>query len=328
MTKGKALVTGASGFLGRYVVYRLLQEGYSVRCMIRKTSDTSHLPAEEVEFVECSLDDAKAVRQAVTGCSLVVHCAAIHVRNVSMHEQILNVNVEGTKALIEGAESLDAFVYISSIRSLMNKNVSFVDENTEYDFADIDTPYGISKYRSEKLCLQYYQSHDLPLYILNPTTFIGPEDYLPSYNGKMILSHLKKKFAFVTKAMYSFADVRDVADTVPFILEKGKKGERNIVCSANMLLEEFFRLIDKATGQKKYYFRVPYSILNIAGWCFERLETIVPGFDPPVVRSSVHVARMMRRFNRKKLIELGFVYRDERQTVTDTVNWLMKYQGL
>ncbi len=326
--KGKALVTGATGFLGKYVVYNLLKEGYRVKCMVRNTSDTSRLPTKEVEIIECPLDDTKAVYQAVKGCKLVVHCAAIHVRSVSMHDQILKVNVEGTKALIEGADSLDAFVYISSIRSLMNRNVSFIVEDTVYDFADIDTPYGISKFQSERLCLQYYQSHKLPLYILNPTTFIGPEDYLPSYNGKMILSHLKKKVAFVTKAMYSFADVRDVADAVLFVIENGKKGERHIVCSANMLLEEFYRLVDKAAGQKKYYIRVPYSILNIAGWVFEHVENIVPGFDPPVVRSSVHVARMMREFNRRKLIELGFAYRNDLDTISDTVKWLMKYHGL
>jgi dihydroflavonol-4-reductase len=326
--KGKALVTGATGFLGRHVVYNLLKAGYSVRCMVRATSNTSHLPTKEVEMVECSLDDTGAVQQTVKGCKLIVHCAAIHVRSHSMHDQIHKVNVEGTKALIEGTDSLDAFVYISSIRSLMNRSVSVVDENTVYDFDDIDTPYGISKFQSERLCLQYYQSHKLPLYILNPTTFIGPEDYLPSYNGKMILSHLKKKFAFVTKAMYSFADVRDVADAVLFVMEHGKKGERHIVCSANMPFEEYFHLVDKAAGQHKYYFRVPYTMLSIAGWFFEHLETIVPRFDPPVVRSSVHVARMMREFNRKKLIELGFVYRHYLDTISDAVKWLMKYHGL
>ena len=328
MIKSRALVTGATGFLGRYVVGRLLQAGYEVRCMVRSTSNTSHLPAGDVELFECSIEDKEAVHKVVKGCKLIVHCAAIHVRNVSMLDQILRVNVEGTRALIEGADSLDAFVYVSSIRSLMNRNVSFVNEDTEYDFAGIDTPYGTSKFQSEQICLEYHRSHDLPLYILNPTTFIGPEDFVPSYNGKMMLSHLRKKTTFVTKAMYSFSDVRDVADAVTFVIEKGKRGERHIVCSTNMLLEEFFRLVDNAAGQNKYYFRIPYPVLDMAGWVFEKVETIVPGFDPPVVRSSVHVARMMRQFDRKKLIGLGFRYRSGRETISDTVRWLIEHHGL
>lgn len=324
-----AAVTGATGFLGRQIVLRLLRDGYKVRCLVRRTSNTACLPAGEVELVECSLDDsAAAIRRALKGCRLIVHSAAIHNRKLSMREETFKVNVEGTRAVIEGAGSLDAFVFVSSIRSLMTSHTSQINEDTEYDFSEWDTPYGASKFQAEKMCLEYYQSQKLPLYVVNPATIIGPEDMRPSHNGTMVLTHLRRKVGLITKAMIPIVDVRDVADAIPLIVDRGAQGERHIICAANMLLGEFFRMIDRAAGQNKYYITAPYPLLKIAGWGFELLETILPSFEPPVVRSSVKVARLMAEFSGDKLRHLGFVYRDARQTVADTVQWFLEYHKL
>lgn len=321
-------VTGATGFLGRFIVARLLTDGYKVRCLVRDESFAKNYLPKDVEIFKYSIDDINSVRKAVIGCNIIVHTAAIHNRKMSDKESIFKINVEGTKNLIESAESLDAFVFISSIRSMTTNRTSQIDENTEYDFAKYDTPYGSSKYLAEKLCLQYYQSHKLPLYILNPAPIIGPEDSRLSHNGKMIFDHLRKTVVFVTRAMWPIVDVRDVADAIPFILENGKKGERHILCSANLQLKEFFLMIDKAANQKKLYINIPYLPLKFAGLGFEMIEMISPTFEPPIVSSSVEVAKMMTEYSGDKIHRMGFNYRRVDETITDTVNWFSNNQGL
>lgn len=321
-------VTGATGFLGRFVVTRLIADGYKVRCLVRDESLARNYFTKDVELFKYSIDDINSVRKAVKGCNIIIHTAAIHTRKISNKDSIFKVNVEGTKNLVESAESVDAFVFISSIRSMTTTHTSQIDENTEYDFAEYDTPYGSSKYLAEKLCLQYYQSHKLPLYILNPAAIIGPEDSRPSYNGKLVFDHLRKRIVFITKAMWPIVDVRDVADAIPLILEKGKQGERHILCSSNLLLKEFFTKIDKAAHQKKIYISVPYLPMKIAGWGFEMVETIFPAFDPPIVSSGAEIAKMMTEYSGDKIHRMGFNYRAVDKTIADTVNWFLNNQRL
>lgn len=328
---GRIAITGATGFLGRHLVRQSIENGYEVRSLVRNREDAKGKLGNGTELVECSFEDPSSLKQAVKGCNLIIHAAAIHTRKLVGREEILRVNVEGTKALIESAPSLDAFLFVSSIRSMMTTRTSDITEETEYDFLKCDTPYGYSKYEAERLCLNYYRDNNLPLYIINPAVIIGPEDLCPSYNGQLILSHLKKKVVFVTRAMWNIADVRDVADAAFFVLKNGRVGERHIVCSANLLLMEFFRRIDEVSGQRKIYISVPYLPLKIAGYGFELIEKIVPGFDPPIVSSGADIARLMIKFSGDKLHRMGFNYRDVRETFYDTVKWFMDnnpYLGL
>jgi len=85
MARGRALVTGAGGFIGSHLVERLVREGYSVRALVRYTSSSSPgnlqwTPPEilrEVEVVPGNVEDPGAMRAAVSGCDTVFHLAAL-----------------------------------------------------------------------------------------------------------------------------------------------------------------------------------------------------------------------------------------------------------
>ena len=320
----KVVLTGATGYLGRAIVEMLLKKGCRVRCLVRNYMAAKQVFDDRVEVVEYDLDNTQKLRAVLSGFEVVIHCAAVHHRKYYDAEALLRVNVEGTRHVIQALGSIDAFVHISSIRSIMNEHVSVIDENTNYDYSKHDSPYGFSKYQAEKICLEYFNSNEFPLFILNPAPIIGPNDNGPSLNGKMILDHIGRKIEFFTDALWPIVDVRDVANAVAFVMEKGRMGERHVLCSDTLRLRDFYGLIDELSNQKKIYIRVPHDCLELAGRAFEILEKIYPKFDPPITPSGVNTVRLMTSFSGDKMRRMGFVYRSPRETLQDAVQWFLR----
>jgi nucleoside-diphosphate-sugar epimerase len=113
---GKVLVTGAAGYLGRHLVAALHRCGADVRALVR---DAGRVPAEvrsQAEVVFGNLVDEDAVRRAMEGVDLVVHCAAVTTNNVpwTVHQQ---TNVDGTRVVYEAARAagVKRLVHISSV---------------------------------------------------------------------------------------------------------------------------------------------------------------------------------------------------------------------
>jgi dihydroflavonol-4-reductase len=74
----KAFVTGATGFIGGNLVRMLLAEGHQVRALVRPASDRRNLAGLPVELVEGDLDDQQKLTDAIQGCDVVFHVAALY----------------------------------------------------------------------------------------------------------------------------------------------------------------------------------------------------------------------------------------------------------
>ncbi len=133
------LITGATGFIGRYVTRELAAKGHRVRCLIRRTSDTAGLPDQAGRWYG-DIREPETLRHIAAGIDIVVHLAAIGTINAvssSYDAQYRKVNVEGTKNLIEACKEyagrIGTFIHFSSLAAV------------EYR----ESAYGRSKYESE-----------------------------------------------------------------------------------------------------------------------------------------------------------------------------------
>ncbi len=172
----KALVTGATGFIGSHVAERLVQEGYQVRTLVRPSSQTEFIDALGVEKVVGDLTDEQSVRDAVSGCDVVVHCAAM-VGDWGPVEQYRKVNVEGMRYLLEAAaqQNVRRFVHVSSLGVYEARDHYGTDESVPPPRQHIDG-YTQTKVESEELALQYHREHGLPVVVLRPGFVYGPRD--------------------------------------------------------------------------------------------------------------------------------------------------------
>ena len=116
----RALVTGATGFVGAAVARALLQEGWEVRALARKGSDRRNLQRITVEVVEGDLNDAASLAPAVAGCEALFHVAADYRLGAFDPRELYRTNVEGTRNILNAARaaSVRRVVYTSSVATI------------------------------------------------------------------------------------------------------------------------------------------------------------------------------------------------------------------
>lgn len=169
-----AVVTGANGFVGSHLVDLLLEKGYSVRCITRKSSDLKWLDGKDIEIHDCGLFDLNGLRKALKDSHYVFHVAGV-VKSKTP-EGYFQGNVETTKNLLdvslENKNSIKRFVVVSSQTvtgpSLDGKPV------TEETGCNPITTYGRSKLEEEKVTLTY--ADKLPVTICRAPAVYGERD--------------------------------------------------------------------------------------------------------------------------------------------------------
>jgi len=170
----KALVTGATGFIGSHLVELFLAKNYTVRCLVRRTSDLSWLKGLQVEFAYGDLFDQQALCNAVSGADYVVHSAGL--TKAKTREEYFRSNGTGTRNLLDAVRSTNAglkrFVLISS-QTAAGPSVSKTPITEDVRPNPITT-YGRSKLMAEQECAKLMDS--FPITIIRPPAVYGPRD--------------------------------------------------------------------------------------------------------------------------------------------------------
>jgi len=186
----KALVTGATGFVGSGVARALVAEGFAVRVLARRHSPRTNLEGMAVEVAEGDLTDPSSLRRAAAGCTAVFHVAADYRLWTRDAAAMFRVNVEGSRAVVLAAMEAGAqrIVYTSSVATLgIPGGGASGDETTPVAFADMIGPYKQSKFKAEEEVRRLIAEENAPVVIVNPSTPIGPGDVKPTPTGRMIV---------------------------------------------------------------------------------------------------------------------------------------------
>jgi nucleoside-diphosphate-sugar epimerase len=175
------LITGATGFVGGHLVEACAERGWNVRALVRANSNTRLLERPNVTFVRGDLTDINAVREALRGVEVVLHCAA-KVGDWGPVEQYRAINVEALRGLLdvcrgEGGETppLRRFVHFSSLGVYAARHHYGTDETEPLPARHIDG-YTQTKVESEQLVLSYHREHKMPVVVLRPGFIYGPRD--------------------------------------------------------------------------------------------------------------------------------------------------------
>lgn len=169
------LITGGTGFVGSHVAEAAAKRG-SVRALARAGGDTAHLESLGADVVPGDLTDPAALAKAADGADYVIHCAA-KVGDWGPVEEFRRVNVDGLRALLEAVKGkpLTRFVHVSSLGVYEARHHYGTDEAEPLPENHIDG-YTQSKVESEKLAVEYFRKHGVPVTILRPGFVYGPRD--------------------------------------------------------------------------------------------------------------------------------------------------------
>ncbi len=178
----KAGITGATGFIGSKLAERLADDGFSIRCLVRETSDTEKLHSLDAELVRGDLCDSKSLQTFPQGCDYIFHLAS-KVSDWGSRDDFFSQNVEATKMLLDSSceAGVKRFVYMSS--STVVWNASFlgtvdlkeIDETYPYPKSHHNF-YNETKALSEKLVREYNGRGGLETVILRPSNVWGAGD--------------------------------------------------------------------------------------------------------------------------------------------------------
>lgn len=322
MTINKILVTGATGFTGGHLCDRLVDEGYSVRALVRDSSACDGLSARGVELTRGDLRDPESLKAAVDGIDTVFHIAALfRPENVSSKD-MWEANVQGTKDLLDASieAGVNRFIHCSTVG---------VHGDIKHPPATEDTPYGPgdyyqeSKTEGEKIVLQYMREGRLPITVFRPGGIYGPRDlrFL-----KLLKAIKTGKFVMLGSGNVEYQMVF-VEDLVDGILRCATRDEAigNVYILTGeepTTLNQLVKTVAEVLGVKPPRWRFPVMPVYLAGYLCELVFKPL-GMNPPIYRRRVDFFRKTRSFDISKAKrELGFQPTTElRSGIAQTAKW-------
>lgn len=330
-------ITGSTGLVGGHILVQLIQKGYRVRALKRQSSSFKQLRTicsyyklpfrvlqDKVEWVLGDTLDYVGMKQHLSVCTTVYHCAAVVSFNNQNQEELLRTNIRGTANMVDAAleAGIKQFCYISSIGALGSQTDQEINEATDRDTSVMHSAYSESKYHSE-LEVWRASAEGLPVCILNPGVILGPG--LPDKGSMLIFQAGQKGIPFYTTGVTGYVDVRDVAKAAILLMEKKQFGERYILVSENLDTKTLFGMIAKAFDKNPPRFKAGPFLLNFVGFLSE-IYGKLSNTNPQMTRETARTATKIQRYSSEKIRsfhpEIQFIPIAE--TVTDTADFIKK----
>jgi dihydroflavonol-4-reductase len=303
----KVFVTGATGFIGASLVRVLLEEGYTVKALVRPDSDHRNLAGLDIELCVGDLRDRTSLDKGLADCDTLYHAAADYRLWTRKPADMYEINVGGTRNVMEAAlrRGLSRIVYTSSVGTLGNPgNGVSGTETTPVTLADMVGHYKKSKYLAEREAESFLQ-RGMPLVIVNPSTPVGALDIKPTPTGRIIVDFLNRRMPAYLDTGLNIIDVEDCARGHLLAARHGRIGEKYILGSENLTLRRIFTILEEITGLPAPKVRLPYTPILIAAHVNEAISRVT-GREPLIPLAGVQMARKFMFFDSAKAVrELG-----------------------
>lgn len=324
----KALVTGATGFVGGAVVRALVDRGIDVRVLARAGADLQNIQNLAVERVEGDLRDPVSLRRSLTGCGQLYHVAAHYALWAKDPSIFYDVNVTGTKNLLEAARDVGVkrIVYCSTIGAIgIPPSGGLGTEETPVSLEQMAGHYKRSKYLAEQEVVKLAKA-GLPVIIVNPSAPVGAGDVKPTPTGQVIVDFMKGRMPAYIETGMNIVDVDDVAAGHLLAMEKGRIGERYILGNANLMLREVFEILSRLTGVKAPTIKLPrLAILPLA---YANLWIAnLTGHPPRIPLEGVRMAKYKMHYDCSKAVrELSIPHTPPEVALEKAVRWFRDHK--
>jgi dihydroflavonol-4-reductase len=319
----KALVTGATGFVGGAVARALVRAGYEVRVLARPDADVKNLDGLPVERVSGDLRDPASLRAALKGCRHLYHVAAHYALWAKNPSIFYEVNITGTVNLLEAARDVgtERIVYCSTIGAIgLPPDGGLGTEETPVSLSQMAGHYKRSKYLAEQEVLRLAKE-GLPVVIVNPSAPIGEGDVKPTPTGQIIVDFMKGRMPAYIETGMNIVDVDDVAQGHLLAMQKGRTGERYILGGKNLLLREVFDILSAVTGIQAPWLKLPrLAVLPLA--YVNHWIANMTGIPPRIPLEGVKMAKYKMHYDCSKAIrELGIPQTPPEVAIEKAVRW-------
>ena len=335
------LVTGATGYVGSWIVKRLLKKGYTVRITARDKSKTekygylqeiADASPGKLEVFEADLLKPGSFDEAAEGSHAILHVASpFTLRFKDPVKELIDPAVNGTTNVLNAASSsttVKKVILTSSVVAIFGDNIDMQDKSlaefTEDNFNDTSTehhqPYSYSKVKAERAAWKLAEAQQQwQLVVMNPAFIVGPpisantnsesiQFMKDMVSGKLLMGAPHLEIGFV--------DVRDVADAHIAALESDHAEGRHILAARVVSMMELSGII-KSLFPGKYplpLMKVPKFMLYLTGWAFGLTLKFI----------SRNVGYKLAFNNSKSINALSISYTPLETTIKDMIEQMQK----
>jgi dihydroflavonol-4-reductase len=324
----RALVLGATGFIGGQIARTLLDRGYSVRALRRPSSSTLAIDSLPIELVRGDLRDRASLLAAMRGADALFHAAAYYPHNSLAPRRSLRVAVAGMRNVLESAREagVGRVVYTSSLSTIGPPagGRALADERDLYLPGSVADPYFEVKWAME--CEAYRAAAaGQDVVVLCPTVVFGPGDVKPT-TGVALVALARGIMPAYVEGNTNVVDARDVAQAHVEALERGRAGERYILGGENTTVGATLQLAARLAGVAPPRVRLPVRLALAAGKIGEAALLALPGRPFLPFNEAVQMIRHGRHYDcGKARRELSLGSRPLDETIRDSLEWFRSH---
>jgi dihydroflavonol-4-reductase len=319
----KAVVTGATGFLGGHVTRLLAERGDEVKVTYRNADRLKHLKGIDFRRAKADVLDYKAMRRAVKDAEVLFHTVGFVGSNPA--ELVWQLNARAPVVAVEAAaaEGVKRVVLTSTISAIgPATNGQPASELTEYPRDWLGLAYPDSKHEGELAALDAGRRHGIEVVVVNPAYLLGvPVDrgQAGETSTRMVGNYLRRRLPGVIDAPMNFADVEDAALGHLLAADKGVAGERYILGGINLSWPELIEHVAEVSGHHHPVLVLPPETARVAQ-IREALK--LPSALP--AEGFGLMSKDWRFSSEKAKRELGYATRPIDDTVRATVDWYLE----
>lgn len=273
----KILITGASGFIGSFIVEEALRRNMETWAVVRKSSSKQFLQDEHIHFIELDLNDQSQIEQALGSHQFdyVVHAAGV--TKCLNADDFYTINTTGTinlvRAIIAVGMPLRKFVYISSLSVFgAIREQQPYEPIRESDQPHPNTIYGKSKLKAERWLRESAECTGFPYVILRPTGVYGPRERDYFLMAKSIKQHSDFAVGF-SRQDITFVYVQDVVQAVFLACERGPVARAYFLSDGQVYQSATFSNLIRRELGNPWWIRItaPIWVLRIVTWAGDKI---------------------------------------------------------
>jgi nucleoside-diphosphate-sugar epimerase len=322
----KIFITGTSGYLGNNLAHKLAGIGHHVHALIRSDSTKEILQHKNISIFKGDILEKDTVINAMKGCKQVYHTAARVGVWAKKPEEFYNVNVEGTRNVLDAALecSIEKSVFTStcgvigpSINTAMNENDPRIN--------GFEIHYDLSKKLGEDLVYQYAKN-GMNAVIVSPSKVYGPGNISHALTANAVINTFLKKGITVIPwpgdYQVCFAFIEDIIKGHLLAMEKGISGEKYILGGINISYYDFFNRIRSLSSCSGHIIKLSKNVIKlwaVLQYLYYLLTGKHPGFT---VKSIDHLFSNYTFSSEKAIRELGYSITVLDDALTKTIRYL------
>jgi dihydroflavonol-4-reductase len=320
----RALVTGATGFIGGRLAKLLVERGHDVTALVRSPDRAAPLREAGVRLIAGDVTEPATLTGPMRHAEVVYHLAAWYQIGVTDRTGMFQVNVRGTEHVLDAAAAagVGRIVYCSSAAALGLQPIGETsDENTQHH-GRFSSTYEETKWIAHHKARERMAA-GVPIVTVMPGAVYGQDD--PSIMGVMLRFYSRGwmiAHPFLSSEV-SWVHVDDVAEGIALAAEKGRIGEDYCLGGENLSIRDMLRSIEPHTGIRAPRFEIPMTLVRMSvplSPLVGRMLKQPSGIIREGITSLGNGSWMMSSSKARR--ELGYEYRGVTEAMVETVEWL------